>query len=60
MLQRLRQARKDAGYTQAEVAKIFGKYSSFVSKIEMGERRLDPMELQDLARLYGKPVGHFL
>ena len=60
MLQRLRQARKDAGYTQAEVARIFGKYSSFVSKIEIGERRLDPMELQDLARLYGKPVSDFL
>jgi transcriptional regulator with XRE-family HTH domain len=40
------QARKDAGLTQAEVARRLGKAHSFVSKCELGERRVDSVELQ--------------
>lgn len=35
------QAREDAGLTQAEVAKRLRRVQSFVSKYELGERRLD-------------------
>jgi transcriptional regulator with XRE-family HTH domain len=56
MLVRLRAARKAAGLTQAEVARAFGRTQSFVSKIESGEIRLDPIELQRLAQLYGVEV----
>jgi hypothetical protein len=33
---------------------------SFVSKVETGERRIDPTELEKFAKLYGKPITFFL
>ena len=56
---KLRLAREDARLTQEDVAHLLGKPQSFVSKIESGERRLDFIELQVLARLYRKPIEHF-
>ena len=56
---RLKQARIDAGLTQVEAAARLRKPQSFVSKSEAGERRVDAIELEDFARLYGKPVLHF-
>lgn len=58
-LRRLRQAREDAGLTQTEVARGLGRPQSFVSKIESGERRVDFVELQHLARIYKKPLSFF-
>ena len=58
-LQRLREARAEAGLTQAEVAQRLRKPQSFVSKNETGERRVDIVELADLARLYRKPLDYF-
>jgi transcriptional regulator with XRE-family HTH domain len=60
MLERLRQARETAGLTQAEVAQALRRPQSFVSKIESGERRLDPIELWHLARLYGVELASLL
>lgn len=59
-LKRLVKARHDAGYLQEEVATRLGKSHSFVSKCELGERRLDVIELQRIAKLYGKTVNFFL
>jgi transcriptional regulator with XRE-family HTH domain len=42
------EARHAAGLTQAEVAVRLHKHQSFVSKYEMGERKLDVIELADL------------
>jgi transcriptional regulator with XRE-family HTH domain len=53
-LGRLRQARVEAGLTQVEVPQ------SFVSKIESGERRVDVVELSELARIYRRPLDFFL
>ena len=58
-LRKLRQARLDAGLTQAQVAQILGKPQSFVSKCEIGERRVDFVELEAFARIYGKPLSFF-
>jgi transcriptional regulator with XRE-family HTH domain len=58
-LARLVQARRDAGLTQVEVAKRLGKAHSFLSKCELGERRVDFVELQQLAKLYGKDISFF-
>jgi hypothetical protein len=33
---------------------------TFVSKVELGERRIDPLELARFAEVYGKAVGSFL
>lgn len=59
-LGKLRRARKEAGLTQAEVARRLGKPQSFVSKVESGERRVDVVELQILAALYGKELADFV
>ena len=60
LLRRLRAARRDARLTQQDVAKAMGRHQSFVSKCEAGERRIDAVELLELARLYGKQVGYFV
>ncbi len=60
MVERLRQARQEAGMTQEAVAEHFGRPQSFVSKIESGGRRIDPVELCYFADLYKKPLVWFL
>lgn len=60
MLARLRQARRDAGFTQVEVALALGKTQAFVSKCELGERRIDPIDLAVFARLYRRPLAYFV
>jgi len=58
--ERLIDARKDAGLTQIEVNDRMGKPHSFISKCELGERRVDFVELQILARIYGKSLSFFV
>lgn len=58
-LARLIEARKQAGLTQVDVAKRLGKAHSFISKCELGERRVDFVELQQLARIYDKDISFF-
>ncbi|MDZ4721406.1 MAG: helix-turn-helix transcriptional regulator [Roseiflexaceae bacterium] len=59
LAKRLREAREAAGFTQAEVATVLGKPQSFISKCEIGERRLDFIELKVLAKLYSKDICFF-
>ncbi len=59
-LKQLRAARLEAGLTQVEVAGALGKPQSFVSRVELGERRLDIVEVEQFAKLYKKPLGYFL
>jgi transcriptional regulator with XRE-family HTH domain len=60
MLARLREAREEAGLTQAEVAARIERPQSFVSKCESGERRIDPTELSMFAKLYRRSASSFL
>jgi transcriptional regulator with XRE-family HTH domain len=50
----------EAGLTQVEVANRLERPQSFVSKIESGERRVDVVELSELARIYRRPLDFFL
>lgn len=59
IIQRLKQARVDAGLTQKEVAKKLKKSQSYISKIEAGEQRLDILELHVLAAIYSKDISSF-
>jgi len=59
-VQKLRQARLDANLTQVEAGKRLKKPQAYISKIERGERRVDAVELDELARLYNKPLEDFL
>ena len=56
---RLREARLEAGLTQAELAQAIGRSQTWVSKCELGERRVDFVELEDLANALGKPIYWF-
>ncbi len=55
----LRAARIEAGLKHAQVAHRIGKHQSFISKIEVGERGVDFIEMQVLAHVYGKPLSYF-
>ncbi|HEY2294377.1 MAG TPA: helix-turn-helix transcriptional regulator [Thermoanaerobaculia bacterium] len=67
MLVLLRRARKAVGLTQADVARAFKRTQGAISKMEAGEIRIDPIELQRFVELYrvevtallpgGKPEG---
>ena len=59
-LKRLKTLRLARRKTQVDVARALGKPQSYVSKIERGERRLDPMELRDVAGLYSVSVDWLL
>jgi transcriptional regulator with XRE-family HTH domain len=56
---KLRAARLEAGFTQIEAARRLGKPQTFISKIELGERRVDIVELHYIAKIYKKPVSFF-
>jgi transcriptional regulator with XRE-family HTH domain len=58
--QRLRQARRDAGLTQAQVAEILGKPQSYVSKSERAERRIDMDEFVQFIEIYDKPTAWYV
>ena len=59
LLIKLRDARLEAGMTQADAAKALRKPQSFVSKCESGERRVDVIELERFADVYRKPISFF-
>ncbi|OIO31934.1 MAG: hypothetical protein COS28_03255 [Nitrospirae bacterium CG02_land_8_20_14_3_00_44_33] len=59
VLGQLKTARVEAGLTQKDVAEKLGKPQSYISKCESGERRLDIVELNRLAKLYKKPLPFF-
>jgi transcriptional regulator with XRE-family HTH domain len=44
------EARKQLGLSQVELARRLGKPQSFISKIEIGERRLDVLEFLQIMR----------
>lgn len=58
-LLRLRLAREEAGLTQVQAAKLLGRSQTWMSNSELGERRVDFVEMEDLAAVYGKPLEWF-
>lgn len=60
VIERLKNARLKAGLKQAEVAKKIAEPQSYISKIEMGERRIDIIELKKIADIYKKPLDYFV
>lgn len=57
---KLKQARLDAGLTQVQAAKKLKCSQSYISKLEARELRMDIVELQRFARLYGKNISFFM
>ncbi len=51
--------RKDAGLSQTDLAKALGEYQSFVARMESGQRRVDVIEYENLARILKFDVHEF-
>ena len=49
----LAEKRTKAGLRQVDVAKRLGRYQSYVTNLETGQRRIDVVELVDLAAAIG-------
>jgi len=60
MASRLREAREYLGLSQEEVATVLKVSRPAVSNIEAGTRKVEAIELEQLANLYGRPVTYFL
>jgi transcriptional regulator with XRE-family HTH domain len=56
----LRKLRLDAGFNQEELAKRLGRPQSFVSKYEMGERRIDILELRQICQVLEMNINEFI
>lgn len=53
LAQKLTAARKEAGMTQATVARSLGRHQPFIANIESGERRIDVVEFLELTEVIG-------
>lgn len=58
--ERLREARRYLGLKQNEVAQYLKIQRSALSEIEAGNRRVEALELNRLAKLYRQPVAYFV
>lgn len=54
------QWREAASLTQGEVAAALGRHQPFISNIESGERRVDMIELLDLAAIVGFDIHQLI
>jgi transcriptional regulator with XRE-family HTH domain len=59
-VERLRKARQEARLTQVQVAKKLRRPQSHISNVESGQQRVDVIELQRFAKMYGKGIDYFL
>lgn len=60
LIEALVAARKRQGLSQQEVASRLGRHQQFVSRYEIGERRLDVVEFVDVASVLGLQAGDML
>lgn len=60
LLKALVEVRCDAGLSQAQLAKKLGKPPSFVGKYELGERRLDVIELLFILKVLEREPCSFI
>ncbi len=59
-VEKLKQARLEAGLTQVQVSKKLRRPQSHISNIESGQQRVDVVELQRFAKIYNKDIGYFI
>ena len=56
----LRQMRLELDLTQLDLAKLLNKPRYYVSRYEIGERRLDLIEVRHICQAMGVPLKNFL
>lgn len=59
-LRLLREAREEADLRQADIARTLGVSQGFVSKYELGERRLDFLDLARVCDVLGISLSEFV
>ncbi|NJN74658.1 MAG: ImmA/IrrE family metallo-endopeptidase [Limnothrix sp. RL_2_0] len=60
LLKRLQEARKNAGMTQADAAKVIGVSRTTIVALEKGERSIKSLELVKLAEAYNRDIKDLL
>ncbi len=60
LAEKLRDMRIASGFSQVEIASRLCRPQSYISRCESGTRRIDIFELQEFARVYGKPLTFFV
>jgi transcriptional regulator with XRE-family HTH domain len=60
LVDRLKQARQEAGLDQISAAKLLGRTQSYISKVESGQRRIDVVQIKQFAKIYKKRLDYFL
>ncbi|MCK4520035.1 MAG: helix-turn-helix transcriptional regulator [Candidatus Omnitrophica bacterium] len=60
LVKKLVKAREEAKLRQGDVARKLGKTQSYISKIESGQRRIDIIQLRELAEVYHKNPTYFI
>jgi transcriptional regulator with XRE-family HTH domain len=60
LVTKLVRARKAAKLRQEDVARKLGRTQSYISKIESGQRRVDTVQLSELAAVYKKNLRDFI
>ena len=60
LLALLRESRQGANLSQIQLATLLGQSQSFVSKIEIGERRIDIIQLRTICNVLGTSLPDFV
>lgn len=60
IVERLKKARREAGLSQNEAAKLLRRTQSYISKIESGQRKIDVVQLKEFAKIYRKSLTYFI
>lgn len=57
---RIKNKRKEKGYTQEDVAKKLKITVAYISRVERGSTKVNLKRLVELSNLFGEPLGYFL
>ena len=60
IVEKLKKARVQSGYTQVEMAKRLKRPQPHISKLESGEQKIDILELREWAKICKKKIDYFL
>jgi transcriptional regulator with XRE-family HTH domain len=60
LVEKLIEARNEAGMDQTQVAKKLKVTQSFISKIESGQTKIDIFQLLEFAKIYKKDLYYFI
>lgn len=60
LISQLKKARLESKLTQKEVAIRLRRTQSYISKVEMGQLRIDIIQLKEFSKLYKKDLNFFL